>query len=80
MAGQQIFRGTFQKIFLVVLVIQALRALFRDLLAGRYASFGDWFRDIVPATLGLILSAALMSGVVYALYMVYRKVFKKKAA
>ncbi len=74
-----IWKGKFQKFFLVVLGIKLVLALFRDIAYQRYSSFEAWFSDLIPATLGLILSATITTLIVYGIYRLYKFATRKRS-
>lgn len=71
-----LWRGRFQKIFLIVLAVQAVFSLMQRSGQARYASFQEWVADIIPASFGLITGAAIYSAIIYG---IWRVVEKKKS-
>ena len=79
MGKKWLWRGMYQKIFLVMFAVGIMTAGNRDFVqSNRYSSFQQWVADIIPATFGLILAAAFNAAIIYGIYRLYLLISKKK--
>jgi len=72
----------FRNIFLVIAAIVSINSLNRDFVTyQRYANFGQWVNDLIPATFGLVLAIIIFTIIVLAFWVpisLIRSAIKKR--